>query len=68
MVIPFPYITAKQAAEEVESLGDLVSVHAKDRAKSLFDVSRQWVSKSLKEAAVGRNAILNGVPTPVLQQ
>ena len=70
----------------VESLGDLASVHAKDRARSLFDVSRQWVSKSMKEAAVsagldparahphalrhtyGRNAILNGVPTPVLQQ
>ena len=70
----------------VESLGDLASVHAKDRARSLFDVSRQWVSKSMKEAAIaegldpvrahphalrhtyGRNAILNGVPTPVLQQ
>ena len=70
----------------VESLGDLASVHAKDRARSLFDVSRQWVSKSMKEAAVvagldpvrahphalrhtyGRSAILNGVPTPVLQQ
>ena len=36
----------------VESLGDLASVHAKDRARSLFDVSRQWVSKSMKEAAV----------------
>ena len=73
-------------ADLVESLGDLASVHAKDRARSLFDVSRQWVSKSMKEAAVaagldpvrahphalrhtnGRNAILNGVPTPVLQQ
>ena len=70
----------------VESLGDLASVHAKDRTRSLFDVSRQWVSKSMKEAAVaagldpvrahphalrhtyGRNAILNGIPTPVLQQ
>ena len=70
----------------VESLGDLASIHAKDRQRPLFDVSRQWVSKSMKEAAVkagldpgrahphalrhtyGRTAVLNGVPTPVLQQ
>ena len=39
-------------ADLVESLGDLASVHAKDRARSFFDVSRQWVSKSMKEAAV----------------
>ena len=70
----------------VESLGDLASIHAKDRQRPLFDVSRQWVSKSMKEAAVeagldpsrahphalrhtyGRNAVLNGVPTPVLQR
>ena len=69
----------------VESLGDLASTHAKDRTKLLFDVSRQWVSKSMKEAALesgldparahphalrhtyGRNAVLAGVPTPVLQ-
>ena len=72
-------------ADLVESLGDLASVHAKDRTRPLFDVSRQWVSKSMKEAAVeagidparahphalrhtyGRNAVLAGVPTPVLQ-
>ena len=70
----------------VESLGDLASIHAKDRSRPLFDISRQWVSKSMKEAVVdagldprrahphtlwhtyGRNAVLNGVPTPVLQQ
>ena len=73
-------------ADLVESLGDLASIHAKDRQRPLFDVSRQWVSKSMKEAAVeagldparahphalrhtyGRNAVLNGVPTPVLQR
>ena len=70
----------------VESLGDLASIHAKDRSRPLFDISRQWVSKSMKEADVearldparahphalrhtyGRNAVLSGVPTPVLQQ
>ena len=68
----------------VESLGDLASIHAKDKSKLLFDVSRQWVSKSMKEASAaagldparahalrhtyGRNAVLNGVPTPVLQR
>ena len=63
----------------------LASTHAKDREKPLFDISRQWVSKSMKEAATaagldparahphalrhtyGRNAVLAGVPTPVLQ-
>jgi integrase/recombinase XerD len=39
-------------ADLVESLGDLASIHAKDRRKPLFDISRQWVSKSMKEAAV----------------
>ena len=65
----------------MESLGDLASVHAKDRQHPLFDISRQWVSKSMKEAGLdpsrahphalrhtyGRTAVLNGVPTPVLQ-
>ena len=36
----------------VESLGDLASIHAKDRTRPLFDVTRQWVSKSMKEAAL----------------
>ena len=72
-------------ADLVESLGDLASMHAKDRHRPLFDISRQWVSKSMKEAAVaagidparahphalrhayGRNGVLSGVPTPVLQ-
>ena len=36
----------------MESLGDLASVHAKDRTRPLFDISRQWVSKSMKEAAL----------------
>ena len=48
----------------VESLGDLASVHAKDRARSLFDVSRQWVSKSMKEAAVAAGLDPGG-PTPM---
>ena len=70
----------------VESLGDLASIHAKDRRKPLFDISRQWVSKSMKEAALeagldparahphalrhtyGGNAVLAGVPTPVLKE
>ena len=39
-------------ADLVESLGDLASIHAKDRRKPLFDISRQWVSKSMKEAAI----------------
>ena len=72
-------------ADLVESLGDLASFHQKDRHRPLFDISRQWVSKSMKEAALeagldparahphalrhtyGRNAVLRGVPTPVLQ-
>ena len=50
----------------VESLGDLASVHAKDRARSLFDVSRQWVSKSMKEAAVaaGLDPVTGPSPCP----
>ena len=70
----------------VEHLADLASSQAKDRERPLFNISRQWVSKSMKEAAVeagldpgrahphalrhtyGRTAVLNGVPTPVLQQ
>ena len=69
----------------VGHLEALASTHAKDRQKPLFDISRQWVSKSMKEAATaagldparahphalrhtyGRNAVLAGVPTPVLQ-
>ena len=69
----------------VGHLETLASTHAKDREKPLFDISRQWVSKSMKEAAAaagldparahphalrhtyGRNAVLAGVPTPVLQ-
>ena len=71
-------------ADLASSLGDMVSMRPRDRQLPLFDVSRQWVSKSMKEAAVaagldpgrahphalrhtyGRNAVLNGVPTPVL--
>ena len=34
-------------ADLVESLGDLVSIHAKERRRPLFDISRQWVSKSM---------------------
>ena len=70
----------------VEHLADLASSRAKDRQRPLLDVSRQLVSRSMKEAAVearldparahphalrhtyGRNAVLSGVPTPVLQQ
>ena len=36
----------------VEHLVDLASSRAKDRHRTLLDVSRQWVSKSMKEAAV----------------
>ena len=71
-------------ADLVESLADLKSFHRRERNRTLFDISRQWVSKSMKEAAVaagldpargtsprpqltyGRNAVLRGVPTPVL--
>ena len=95
IISPRPEVTGNKSkegreipipADLVESLGDLASIRAKDRRKPLFDISRQWVSKSMKEAAVqagldparahphalrhtyGRNAVLNGVPTPVLQQ
>ena len=74
------------AGDLVESLGDLASIHAKDRRKPLFDISRQWVSKSMKEAVLevgldparahphalrhtyGGNAVLAGVPIPVLKE
>ena len=70
----------------LESLGDMVAMRPRDRQLLIFDVSQQWVSKSMKEAALeagldparahphalrntyGRNAVLNEVPTPVLQQ
>ena len=73
-------------ADLVASLSDMLSMRPRDRQLPLFEISRQWVSKSMKEAAVaagldpgrahphalrhtyGRNAVLNGVPTPVLQQ
>ena len=73
-------------ADLASSLSDMVSMRPRDRQLPLFDVSRQWVSKSMKEADVeadldpgrahphalrhtyGRTAVLNGVPTPVLQQ
>ena len=72
-------------ADLVGHLEALASTQAKDRQKPLFDISRQWVSKSMKEAATaagldparahphalrhtyGRDAVLAGVPTPVLQ-
>ena len=38
-------------ADLVESLADLVSFHRRDRHRPLFDISRQWVSKSMKEEA-----------------
>ena len=47
----------------VESLGDLASIHAKDRQRPLFDVSRQWVSKSMNEAALEVGLVPHG-PTP----
>ena len=65
------------------SLSDMVSMRPRnDRQLPLFEISRQWVSKCMKEAALeagldparahphtlrhtyGRNAVLNGVPTP----
>ena len=73
-------------ADLASFLADLVSMRPRDRQLPLFDISRQWVSKSMKEAAVeagidparvhphalrhthGRNAVLSGVPTPVLQR
>ena len=72
-------------ADLATSLSDMVSMRPRDRQLPLFDISRQWVSKSMKEAAVeagldparahphalrhtyGRTSVLNGVPTPVLQ-
>ena len=30
----------------------LASIHAKDRTRPLFDMSRQWVSKVMKDAAL----------------
>ena len=72
-------------ADLASSLADMVAMRPRDRQFPLFDISRQWVSKSMKEAALeaaldparahphalrhtyGRNAVLNGVPTPVLQ-
>ena len=67
------------------SLADMVSMRPRDRQLPLFEISRQWVSKSMKEAAVAAGldparhtltpsgtptggTVLNGVPTPVLQQ
>ena len=39
-------------ADLVEALADLSSFHRRNRHRPLFDISRQWVSKSMKEAAV----------------
>ncbi len=39
-------------ADMVESLADLKSFLRKDRNRPLFNIRRQWVSKSMKEAAV----------------
>ena len=39
-------------ADMVESLADLKSFHRKDRNLLLFNIRRQWVRKSMKEAAV----------------
>ena len=39
-------------ADLVAHLEALVSSWAKDKSRPLFDISRQWVSKSMKEAAV----------------
>ena len=38
-------------ADLVESLADLKSFHRRDRNGPFFDISRQWVSKSMKGAA-----------------
>jgi integrase len=67
----------------LESLADLKFFHRRDRDWPLFDISRQWVSRSMKEAAAGidpvrahphvlrhtygQNAVLRGVPTPALK-
>ena len=48
------YFTPEEAsvhADLVESLANLKSFHRRDRHRPLFDISRQWVSKSMKEAA-----------------
>ena len=37
-----------QPPDLVESLGYLDSTHVKDRTKPLLNISRQWVSKSMK--------------------
>ena len=70
-------------ADLLESLADLKFFHRRDRDRPLFDISRQWVSRSMKEAAAGidpvraqphvlrhtygQNAVFRGVPTPVLK-
>ena len=36
----------------LESLGDMVAMRPRDRQLLLFDVSQQWVSKSMKEVAL----------------
>ena len=70
-------------ADLLESLADLKFFHRRDRDWPLFDISRQWVSRSMKEAAAGidpvrahphitkhtygQNVVLRGVPTPALQ-
>ena len=70
-------------ADLLESLADLKFFHRRDRDWPLFDISRQWVSRSMKEAAAGidpvrahphvlrhtygQNAVLRGVPTPALR-
>ena len=70
-------------ADLLESLADLKFFHRRDRDRPLFDISRQWVSKSIKEAAAGidpvrahphvlrhtygQNTVLRGVSTPALK-
>ena len=39
-------------ADLVESLADLASFHSKDQNRPMLDVSRQWVTESMKRAAV----------------
>ena len=57
-----PYIPGDKAkrgrevpvpADLLESLADLKFFHHRDRDWPLFDISRQWVSRSMKEAAAG---------------
>ena len=65
----------------LESLADLKFFHRRDRDWPLFDISQQWVRRSMKEAAAGvdpvrahphvsehlrRNTVLRCVPTPAL--